>query len=455
VDSDKNPIKPRQLLSVTDGVFLTVGMILGALIFKAPSTVAGATSGAGEFLLAWLFGGAVSLCGALVYAELAARHPDTGGEYAFLTRGWGRGVGFVFAWSRMTVIQTGAIAAVAFVFGDYASEILRFEKQSPAIWAAISVIALTLLNLAGTLQSKTLQKVMELMLISGLILFSIAAIWVGSRLGGGIGGAAKAPAAAGGGAFGFAMIFVLLAYGGWNEAAYLAGEVRDARRNMTRILVGGVIAVTALYLLVNIGYLAVLGHAGVKDSKAVAADVMRLIVGERGAVLIALLVCVSVLTTINAAIFTGARTSYALGRDFDSFRALGRWRDSGSTPANAIVLQGAITLLLVGVGSTTPDGFAAMVAYTSPVFWTFFLLTGMTIFRFRRKKEQAKAGEFRTPLYPLVPAAFCLTCVYMLYSSVSYVRNPDYGPKFGIAVAAGLILMAAGIPLYFLQKKKR
>jgi amino acid transporter len=250
------------------------------------------------------------------------------------------------------------------------------------------------------------------------------------------------------------MIFVLLAYGGWNEAAYLAGEVRDARRNMTRILVGGVIAVTALYLLVNIGYLSVLGHAGVKDSKAVAADVMRAIAGERSAVLISLLVCVSVLTTINAAIFTGARTSYALGRDFDSFRALGMWRDSGSTPANAILVQGAITLLLVGVGSTTPDGFAAMVAYTSPVFWTFFLLTGMTIFRFRSKKEAARAGEFRTPLYPVVPAAFCLMCVYMLYSSISYVRNPDYGPKFGIAVAAGLILMAAGIPLYFLQRKK-
>src|SRR3954468_13468721 len=179
-------IKPKEVLSVTDGIFLTVGMIIGALIFKAPSTVAGATSGTGEFLLAWLFGGAVSLCGALVYAELAARHPDTGGEYAFLTRGWGRGVGFVFAWSRMTVIQTGAIAAVAFVFGDYASEILRFERQSPAIWAAISVTALTLLNLAGTLQSKTLQKVMESVLISGLILFSIAAIWVD--------GAPKAPA---------------------------------------------------------------------------------------------------------------------------------------------------------------------------------------------------------------------------------------------------------------------
>jgi len=443
--SDPHGVTPKPLLSVTDGVFLTVGMILGALIFKAPSTVAGATSGAGPFLFAWLLGGLVSLCGALVYAELASRHPDTGGEYVFLGRAWGRGVAFLFAWSRMTVVQTGAIAAVAFVFGDYASEIVRFEKNSAAVWAAISVVALTLLNLVGTLHSKTLQKAMEGALITGLVLFSLAALVKGQNLG-------TPTATPGGGSFGFAMIFVLLAYGGWNEAAYLAGEVRDAQRNMTRILVGGVIAVTALYLLVNLGYLAVLGHAGVRDSKAVAADVMRAIAGDKGAILIALLVCVSVLTTINAAIFTGARTTYAFGRDFERFRRLGAWRDTGSTPANAIVLQGAVTLLLVGLGSTTPDGFNAMVAYTSPVFWTFFLLTGLAIFRFRSIEKSSRG--FRAPLYPLVPAAFCLMCVYMLYSSIDYLRNPDYGPKFGVAVLGGLVVMLLGIPLYFLSKTK-
>jgi amino acid transporter len=436
---------PKQLLSVADGVFLTAGMIIGALIFKAPSMVAGATSGPGTFLLAWLFGGVVSLCGALVYAELAARHPDTGGEYSFLARGWGKGVAFLFAWSRMTVIQTGAIAAVAFVFGDYASEIFRLPGNSSAWWAALSVVVLTLLNLAGTLQSKSLQKAMETLLISGLVVFSIAAIMVG--------GAPAKPAAGGGSlaSFGFAMIFVLLAYGGWNEAAYLAGEVRDARKNMTRILVSGVVIVTGLYLLVNVGYLAVLGHAGVKDSKAVAADVMRAIAGDKASVLLALMVCISVLTTINAAIFTGARTNYAMGRDFPMFRLLGSWRDKGSTPANALVVQGVITLVLVAASAATPDGFNAMVAYTSPVFWVFFLLTGLTLFVFRRRGGEHPV--FRVPLHPIVPAAFVLMCAYMLYSSIDYVRNPDYGPKFGFAVAAGLIIMAAGVPLYWLSRK--
>jgi amino acid transporter len=442
---------PRQLLSVTDGIFLTVGMIIGALIFKAPSTVAGATAGTAEFLFAWILGGAVSLCGALVYAELAGRHPDTGGEYVFLSGGLGKGVAFVFAWSRMTVIQTGAIAAVAFVFGDYASEICSLGAHSPAIWAALSVAALTLLNLAGTLQSKALQKVMETALIASLVLFSIAALVVG-----GAPKPALAGGGAGGGSFGFAMIFVLLAYGGWNEAAYLAGEVRDGRRNMTRILVTGVLAVTALYLLVNLGYLAVLGHAGVRDSKAVAADVMRAIAGEKGALLIASIVCVSVLTTINAAIFTGARTTYALGRDFAVFRRLGAWREAGSTPANALLLQGAITLALVGAGAATPDGFNAMVAYTSPVFWTFFLLTGLTLFCFRLqdRKRNKPPADIRVPFYPVIPLIFCATCAYMLHSSIDYVRNPVFGPKFGDAVLAGLVVMAAGIPLYWFARRK-
>ena len=435
--------RPQQLLTVGDGVFLTIGMIVGALIFKAPSIVAGATSGTGEFLFAWLLGGVVSLCGALVYAELAARHPDTGGEYMFLTRGMGRGVAFVFAWSRMTVIQTGAIAAVAFVFGDYASEVLSFGKHSSAIWAAVAVAVLTALNLAGTLHSKTLQKVMEVALIAGLIAFALAGLMVGGT---------PKPAAGGGGSlgqFGFAMIFVLLAFGGWNEAAYLAGEVRDSGRNMMRILVGGVLAVTALYLLVNLAYLAVLGHGGIKESKAVAADVMRAIAGDKGAVLLALLVCVSVFTTMNAAIFTGARTTYALGRDFRFFARLGAWRESGSTPANALILQGVIALALVAASAATPDGFSAMVAYTSPVFWTFFLLAALTLFIFRTR-EGASPG-FRTPLYPIVPIAFCLACVWMLYSSINYVR---FAVQFGVPVLAGLTIMALGIPLYFFARRK-
>src|SRR5205085_9014296 len=154
---------------------------------------------------------------------------------------------------------------------------------------------------------------------------------------------------------------------------------------------------------------------------------------------------------MNAAIFTGARTSWALGRDFRVLRFLGDWRETGSTPANALLLQGAIALLLVAAGAATPDGFSAMVAYTAPVFWTFMYLTGTTLFVLREK--QRETPPFRVPLFPHVPIAFSIMCLYMLWSSIDYVRNPEFGPKFGFAVLAGLIVMAAGVPLYFFSKK--
>jgi basic amino acid/polyamine antiporter, APA family len=441
LDRDQNdPVKPKQLLSLSDGIVLICGMVIGAGIFKAPSVVAANTGSSFEFIAAWVLGGVVSLCGALVYAELAARYPVTGGEYAFLSRGLGRGVAFVFAWSRMTVIQTGAIAAVSFVFGDYASEMLRLGDKSSAIYAGISVIALTALNVVGTRESKTLQKIMQVLLFGGLILIAIAGL---------IGGSGKPAGAAAPGSFGLAMIFVLLTYGGWNEAAYLSGEVRDPHRNMIRILVGGILALTLIYLVVNLGYLAALGLGGMRESKAVAADVMRVVAGEKGVVVVSFIVCLAALTTINAAIFTGARTTYALGRDFAAFRRLGDWRESGSTPANALILQGAIALVLVLASSVTPDGFTAMVAYTSPVFWTFFLLTAVTLFVFRRKSTEVPA--FRVPLYPVIPIVFCAACIYMLYSSINYVR---FAVEFGVAVLAGLAIMAAGIPLYFLVRDR-
>jgi amino acid transporter len=441
LDSKQNAVKPKQLLSLSDGIVLICGMVIGAGIFKAPSIVAGNTDSNLAFILAWVLGGVVSLCGALVYAELSARYPETGGEYAFLSRGLGRGVAFVFAWARMTVIQTGAIAAVAFVFGDYASEMLRLGAKSSAIYAALAVVALTALNVVGTLESKNLQKLMQYLLFAGLAFIALAGLFAGA--------APKPAAVASSGSFGLAMIFVLLTYGGWNEAAYLGGEVRDARRNMMRILVGGILTVTLLYILVNLGYLAALGLGGMRESQAVAADVMRVVAGDKGAVALAVIVCIAALTTMNAAVFTGARTTYALGQDFRFFRAFGAWRASGSTPANALLLQGAIALVLVGASSVTPDGFTAMVAYTSPVFWTFFFLTAITLFVFRKRGGEAPA--FRVPLYPVVPLAFCAMCLYMLYSSINYVR---FTVEFGVAVFAGLVIMLAGVPLYFLVRNR-
>ena len=244
------------------------------------------------------------------------------------------------------------------------------------------------------------------------------------------------------------MIFVFLTYGGWNEAAYIAGEVRDPRRNMIRILIGGILMITVLYLLVNLGYLAALGMEGMRASKAVAADVMRVTFGENSAIVLALIVCIAALTTMNAAILTGARSSFAFGRDFGMFRILGDWRASGSTPANALLAQCAVSVALIAASAFTPDGFSAMVAYTSPVFWTFFLLCGVALFVFRVRDGAPES--FRVPLYPVVPILFCAVCAYMLYSSINYIR---FAVAFGVAVLVGIAVMAIGIPLYLAARR--
>jgi len=432
---------PRPLLSAFDGVMLVIGMVVGAGIFKTPSIVAANVSSGMEFALVWIAGGIASLCGALVYAELSGRFPETGGEYRFLERAYGSGASFVFAWSRMTVVQTGAIAAVAFVFGDYAQQILPLGPKGAAWYAALGVVVLTALNLAGTPQGKNAQKV-----LSGALVIALAAIALAGLASG---EAPPPPAEPSPSNLGLAMIFVLLTYGGWNEAAYIAGEVREPRRNMLRILVVGILAIAALYLVVNLAYFRALGLGGLRDSSAVAADVLRLAAGEGGAKAIAFIVCVAALTTMNAAILTGARTNYAFGRDVPMLGFLGRWRESGSTPANALLAQGALTLVLVLAASFTPDGFTSMVAYTTPVFWTFFLGCGVALFVFRAR--EGRAPTFSVPLYPLVPLVFCATCGYMLYSSVNYVR---FATSFGGAVLAGIVVMALGIPLYFVARRR-
>jgi APA family basic amino acid/polyamine antiporter len=241
------------------------------------------------------------------------------------------------------------------------------------------------------------------------------------------------------------MVFVLLTYGGWNEAAYLSAEVRDVGRNMVRVLMLGTLVLTALYGLMALGYLHAFGLEGLRASQAPAADLMRLAAGERGAVVLAVTVCIAALSTLNGTIFTGARVYYALGRDLPVLRRLGVWDPRGLNPAKGILVQGAIALALVVFGAATRDGFQAMVDYTAPVFWFFMLLVGVALFVLRRGEPGATL-PFRVPLYPLTPILFCLTCAYLLYSSLVYT---------GLGALVGIAVLLAGVPLLWVSRMRR
>ena len=427
--------KPLQTLSVFTGASFIIGVVIGIGIFRTPSLVASGVGSETLFIAAWVLGGFIMLVGALCYAELGSAHPDAGGEYHYLSRAYGKPVGLLFAWARGTVIQTGAIAAVAFVYAEYASNILPLGTYSIAIHAILAVVILTAVNLVGTPQSALAQLLLTALTVLALVAVVVAGLSTT--------GAVHPPVQAGSqwGTFGLAMVFVLLTYGGWNEAAYLSGELKDVRRNMVRTLLLGTLVVTVVYVLANLAYLNVFGLEGLRKSPAVGADLMRIVAGDASAVVFSVIVCICALSTLNATVFTGARVYYALGRDLPAIRKLGVWEMHGDKPTNALLLQCAISLALVVFGSLMRDGFEAMVAYTAPVFWFFLLLVAISVFIFR-----SRGGDlpYKMPLYPLPPLVLGAAAVWMIYSSIAYA---------GIGSIVGVGVLILGTPLLLLARK--
>lgn len=422
-------IVPKQTFSLTDVIALIVGVVIGTGIFKTPSMIAANTGRTDVFFLAWLAGGIISLIGALCYAELATAYPHTGGDYHYLTRAFGRKVGFLFVWSRMTVIQPGSIAMLAFVFGDYLSQILPLGHSAHSLYAALAIAILTVLNLMGSQKGKWTQNLLTAIKLIGL--FSVVVIGM-------IFPSSPSPMAAVDpnpeASFGLAMVFVLLTFGGWNEAAYISAELHEGQKSMVRALLWGIGIITVIYLLLNLAYVRGLGLREMGQSEVVAADLIRRILGQGGAKFISLLIVISSLGAINASLFTGCRTNYALGQDFSLFGFLGRWHGRSNTPTNALLFQGAIALMLVFLGTLARKGFVTMVEYTAPVFWCFFLLTGLSLFALRIKEPEL-TRPFRVPLYPFTPFFFCMTCVYMFQASVAYT---------GVGALVGLAVLIAG-----------
>ena len=438
--TDPNQPRPQGILSVFDAITIMVGLVLGVGIFRTPSIVAGSVESEAMFVLVWIVGGIITFIGALCYAELSAAHPNAGGEYHFLSRAYGRSTAMMFGWARCTVIQTGAIAAVAFMLGDYVAQLLPAGPLGPAIYAALAVIVLTAVNVIGTIEGKNLQVVvtfLEIGAIGAIILFGM----FGSPETAERAAPSMPPETA---AIGMAMIFVLLTYGGWNEAAYLTGELKDAPRNIAKVLAGGTVILVVLYTLANLALLSVLGLDGLRQSDAVAADMMRVVAGPIGERVVTAAIVVAAISTLNATIFTGSRVFYAMARDMTVMQWVGIWDGRGKTPANGQIAQGIIALALIAVGAITRDGFKAMVDYTAPVFWGFLLLVGCSLFVLRWRHPE-RALPYRVPLYPVTPIIFCLTCLYMLYASVAYT---------GAAALIGLAMLAAGAPILLFKRKE-
>jgi amino acid transporter len=293
----------------------------------------------------------------------------------------------------------------------------------------------------GIREGKVTQKIFTFLEVGGLVLIIVVGFLLAPDP------APAVPAASGGAPWymgagiASAMVFVLFTYGGWNDAAYISAEVRERERNMVRALLLSIGLVTVIYLLVNLAYLKGLGYDGMARSDAVAADLLKRVWGAAGETLISVVVAIAALTSVNGSMIVGARSNYALGRDWPMLGFLGRWDEASGSPRTAMLVQGAIALALVVFGAVQNTGFKGLVEYSLPVFWGFFLLTGVALFVLRIKEPQAPR-PFRVPGYPVVPAIFVLMCAYLLYASLAYHRTHAL---VGLAVlAVGAVVMFFG-----------
>jgi APA family basic amino acid/polyamine antiporter len=434
---------PRPVLSVFDAVMIITGIVIGGGIFAFPPLVAGMTGSVEWMFGAWILGALLALIGALCYAELATTFPNAGGDYYFLTRAYGRDVSFFFAWARVTVISTGAIALLAFVFGDYMSRVLSLGEHSSVIYAVLIVIVLTAVNIAGLRMSAKLQNVMSVLLVLGLLLVVIAGFVAPAA-------ASASPAESTSGVpalFGTALLFVLFTYGGWNDAAYISAEVKGGNRAIVKVLVASLLVITAVYLLFIAALVAGLGFEGLKASKQVAADVAQKAFGSFGEKSIGAIVALAALTSINATMLVTARTNYSLGQDWRIFAFMGRWSAERDAPIVAMVTTSVISLLIVLIAAANQGGVKFMVDFTAPVFWLFFLLTGIGLFVLRFRYAQI-ARPFKVPLYPILPIVFVGTCAFLLYRSLLFTFENQ-------AIRVAIYVMLSGVVVWLVARLKK
>lgn len=423
---------PRRLIRDRDVLALVIGIVVGAGIFRAPALVADVSTSEIMMLSAWIAGGLLSIIGALCYAELASAYPHVGGDLHFLRRAYGLKTAFLYGWARFSVIQTGSIALLAYVYGDYMATLVPLGAQSGAIHAASLVIVISTVNWLGVRFGAGAQNWLTAAEILGLAVIIVAGLFIAPPA------LAEQSVSEGTGAFGLVMVFVLLTYGGWSEAAYLSAEVKKSRGHIGRLMVIGLGLVTVLYLLVNLAFLRALGMGGMAETDAVAADAMGAAFGPSGAAIISIIIALAAVTSANATVITGARSTCALARTVPALRWAGVWHQGRDTPGNAILAQGVMALTLVLAGAFALDGFRLAVEYTAPVFWMFLLLVGLGLFVLRHR-DPDRPRPFRVPLYPVLPAIFCITSAYLFYSSLAYT---GWGALVGLAVLAlGLVLL--------------
>lgn len=418
---------------------LVMGGIIGSGIFVTPAEVARHVTTPLLIVGVWVLGGIVALFASFVYAELAARRPEVGGQYAYLRDAYGPMPAFLYGWALLLVIQSGGMAAVAITFARYFADLVKLPVSENVI--AVSVLALlTLINCLGVRSGSNVQ--------SGLMLLKILAIAVLVGAGLMLAPAAAAPQHTAApsslplvAAIGAAMTPVMFSYGGWQTSSFVAGEMRDPRRDLARGLLLGVAGVVLLYTAVAFVCEHALGPAALAASRTPATDVMRLALGGKGAAFIAVGIAISTLGFLSQGMLTAPRVYFAMAEDGLFFRSVAKVSATTRVPVVAIALQGVAAAVIALSGT-----FGQILNYVVSVDFIFFGLTGAALFVFRRRNPDQQV-PFKAPGHPFTSGFFVLACWAVVAATVA--NNP-------VNAAIGYAILAAGVPAcLFWQSRKR
>jgi len=446
--------KLAERLSLATAIAVVIGSIIGSGIFLVPQKIASTLGDAGWIIAVWIFGGLLSLAGALTSAEIAGMIPAAGGQYVYFREIYNDFTAFLYGWTTFIVYQTGSIAALAVAFAKY----LGFFFPQLGLWnlnlgafvmpevgikivAIAAILFVTTVNYFGVQFGGIIQQFftsLKVLAIAGIITACFICGTRSSNLYTPFFNAFHGTSLLG--AFGVALIAVLWAYDGWNSVTYLAGEVKNAQRNIPIALITGTIAVIIIYVLANLAYMYVLPVSQIAHSSLVASDAISQFSGKHGAALIAVAVMISAFGTVNATTMTTARVYFAMAKDKLFFKQISNIHPKYKTPHLSLIVQGCWASLLTLTG--TYDQLFTYVIFAS---WLFYALGAFGIFILRRKRPEAPR-PYRTIGYPFVPLAFVIVAVWFVYNTI--VTDPR-DSMFGL----GLVLL--GLPAYWYWKVKR
>lgn len=420
-------------LGLFDATMIVMGGIIGSGIFMNPSVVAQQVHTPFLILGAWTLGGLFALAAAFIWAELAALRPDVGGQYAYLREAFHPGVAFLYGWVLLLVIQTGGMAAVAVTFARYFVELTNIPIAH-AYFAAIVLAVLTLINCLGVRAGSTVQSilmVLKILAIAALVICGFAFAdksTLSPEL------LDRPPSLDLLTVFGAAMVPVIFAYGGWQTATFVAGEIKEPRKNLPRGLILGVTGVVLLYVAANVVYIGVLGTSGLAASTAAASDVMRRALGDFGAKAIAAGIAISTAGFLSQSMLTAPRVYFAMAQDGLFFKQVATVHPRTRAPIVAIAVQGALAIIIALLGT-----YDRILNYVVSVDAIFFALTACCVF-ILRKRQPAEAGATRVPGHPFTTIIFIAICVLVVINTV--YRYPDN-------TLIGIAIMIAGVPAYW------